>query len=190
MNYQQQQFSGPGWDSLQRAMDKSQFVLIGEQHGLAEVPKLTSALAQVFLPKLYVAEIDPYTALVLERTAKEPGLPIALERSHPFSLSFYSWAEEFELARQLSAQKVKIIGLDQVCFLATGRIYAQMARAVKGKAAKRYLQERAAALQAHDIAYFRNPAIGQAAIFQLSAAAIDSLLDITKYEKPYVRKMA
>ncbi|MEJ7663860.1 MAG: hypothetical protein WKG07_32165 [Hymenobacter sp.] len=32
------QFSGPGWDKLRASIQKSQFVLIGEDHGTAQIP--------------------------------------------------------------------------------------------------------------------------------------------------------
>lgn len=185
------QFSGAGWDSLQRAMTKAQFVLLGEQHGLAEVPIFTGALAQVFKPELFIAEIDPHTAREVERLAKQPGLPTAYERRHPFSFSFYSWAEEFDLVRQLQTQNVKTIGLDQVPTSAAGRLYLQMAQLSKNKTTRGYLNKQSTALQDKDMALFRNPTKdGIEAMIQLSEAAIDSMLLLTKKEKPEVRKMA
>ncbi|RZK54406.1 MAG: hypothetical protein EOO59_11470, partial [Hymenobacter sp.] len=56
------QFSGPGWDKLQQDIRQSQFVLVGEDHGTAQIPAFTAALAQVFKPAVYVAEIDAYQA--------------------------------------------------------------------------------------------------------------------------------
>jgi hypothetical protein len=180
------QFSGAGWDSLQRAMTKAQFVLVGEQHGLAEVPVFTGALALVFNPKLFIAEIDPYTAREVERLAKQPGLPTDYERKHPFSLSFYSSAEEFELVRQLQAQKVKTIGVEQVNAMGAGRLYLQMAQLTENKVTRTYLDQRGAAIQAHDLAFLRNPENGMPLMLKLPETAIDSLLYLTRKEKPEV----
>lgn len=118
-----QQFTGPGWGKLQRDVQQSHFVLVGEDHGTAQIPAFTAALAHVLKPAVYVAEIDPYEAQDLTQLVAQPGLPTAFQQQHPLGLSFYSWAEEFELARALRAQQVRILGVDQVnCFYA-GRFY-------------------------------------------------------------------
>jgi hypothetical protein len=183
------QFTGPGWEKLQRDVQQSQFVLVGEDHGTAQIPAFTAAVAHVLKPAVYVAEIDPYEAQDLTQLVAQPGLPTAFQQQYPLSLSFYSWAEEFELARSLRAQQVRILGVDQVnCFYA-GRFYARLAQQTKDKKARTYFQQRAAAYQAHDRAVMGIDG-GKVTLFHQSRAALDSLVTLTRQESPAVQQMA
>ena len=67
---------------------------------MAQIPVFAQAVAEVMQPKVYVAEIDRYQARDLTRLTAQPGLPSAFLRQYPMDLSFYSWAEEFKLARR------------------------------------------------------------------------------------------
>lgn len=73
-------FAGPGWEKLRAAVQRSQVVLVGESHGLAQVPRFTAALAQALHPTAFVAEIDPYVAQALTRLSAQSGQPAAYER--------------------------------------------------------------------------------------------------------------
>src|SRR5689334_16338394 len=79
-------FSGPGWDKLEQDIRKSTLVLVGEDHGMAQIPGFAAAVGQVLKPKLYVAEIDKYQARDLSRLAAQPGLPTAFSRQYPMAL--------------------------------------------------------------------------------------------------------
>ncbi|WP_375418335.1 hypothetical protein [uncultured Hymenobacter sp.] len=182
------QFSGAGWDKLRQDVQKSQFVLVGEDHGLAQIPSFTAALARELKPAVFVAEIDKYQAQDLSRLAAQPGLPVAFSRQHIMALSFYSWAEEFELARGLRAQNVALMGIDQVSCFSPGRFYARLAEQTKNQTTRTYLRRRGAAYQAHDRAMMsRDP--GQMTIMQQPPAALDSLVALARPESPAVRQM-
>lgn len=182
------QFIGAGWDKLRRDVQQSQFVLVGEDHGTAQIPAFTTALARELKPAVFVAEIDKYEAQDLTRLAAQPGLPTAFNQQYMMALSFYSWAEEFELARGLRAQHVSLLGIDQVNIFSAGRFYARLAEQAKNQATKMYLRRRGAAYQARDRATMSsNP--GQMTIMQQSAATLDSLVALTRPESPAVRQM-
>lgn len=183
------QFAGPGWEQLQQAVGHSQFVLLGEMHGTTQVPQFTAALAQVLKPRVFVAEISRYEAQDLAELVAHPGPPTAFLRAHPFALSFYSWAAEFGLARQLAAQGVQLLGIDQVSSFTPGRFYQKLAALATHPATKKYLQRRARAYQAHDRAVM-GPAPGQKTLYQQPAAALDSLLALAHAESPAVQQMA
>lgn len=180
-------FMGAGWERLQREVRQSQFVLLGETHGTAQVPQLTAALTQIFQPALFVTEIDRYQAQDLTQLAAQPGPPTAFLTRYPMALSFFSWPAEFALAHQLQTQHVPIIGVDQVNFFAAGRFYDRLADQVKNKQSRTYLRQRAAAYQAHDRATMTTD-LGQLTMMQQSAAALDSLVTVTKQESPAVRQ--
>src|SRR5215211_7189462 len=64
--------TGPGADLLSREAEAAQFVLIGEPHGIADVPIFSSALFKHIQPKgfNYLAiEIGPITARRIEDLA-------------------------------------------------------------------------------------------------------------------------
>ena len=182
------QFSGPGWDKIRASIQKSQFVLVGEDHGMAQIPLFVAAVAQVLKPAVYVAEIDPYTAQTLTQLAAQPGLPTAYARQYPAALCFYNWAEEFELIRSLRAQRVRLVGLDQVFLANAAPTYAWLASEVKSKAARAYFRRRAAIFQAQTQA---NERLGKDdyVMASQSAAALDSLQALTKGESPAVQQM-
>ncbi|WP_135392648.1 hypothetical protein [Hymenobacter metallicola] len=181
------QFSGPGWDRLQQDLQQSPLVLLGEDHGMAQIPTFAAAVARELKPALYIAEIDQYQAQDLSRLAAQPGLPTAFNRQHPMGLTFYSWAEEFELARALRAQRVPIIGIDQVSLMATGSLFERMAAQAQGKAAKAYLQSRVAPYQAQD----RRALVEGTSHYSIyqRPASLDSLRAITSQESPAVQQM-
>jgi len=183
------QFSGAGWEKLRADMLKSQFVLVGEEHGMAQIPALTVALAREFKPALYVAEIDPYVAQTLTRLTTQPGPPTAYQQRYPEALCFYNLAEEYELVRSLRAQQTRLVGIDQVFITTAAPIYAQLASLVKSPLARTYFTERAATYQRQTQAFEKRSA-EEWVMLKQSQAAIDSLLALTKSESPAARQLA
>lgn len=183
------QFSGPGWDRLRAAVQKSQFVLVGEDHGLAQIPLFTAAIAQVFNPAVFVAEIDPYVAQTLTQLSTQPGLPVAYERQYPEALCFYDRQEEFELVRTLHRQQIRLVGIDQVYGSTAAPFYRQLADLVQNSAAKTYLLRQASRYQ-HQQQGFEQAGQDEWVIEKQSQATVDSLLSLTKAESPAARQMA
>ncbi|MEO1137412.1 MAG: hypothetical protein AAFW68_12535 [Pseudomonadota bacterium] len=70
-------FSGPAWEILLREARKAQFFLLGEEHGIAENPKLAAALFRELTSSGYskvAIEISPPIAAQLDRVLREDGL--------------------------------------------------------------------------------------------------------------------
>ncbi|HEX8426012.1 hypothetical protein [Hymenobacter sp.] len=183
------QCSGPGWEKLRQDIQKSALVLVGEDHGITQIPAFTQAVAQVLKPKVYVAEIDKYQAQDLTRLTAQPGLPTAFLQQHPMYLSFYSWVEEFELARALRAQNTTLVGVEQVGFTATGRTLTLMADQVKSKTTRAFLRQQAAAIQAHDRAALVAGNYGGITINGIRTTLLDSLRKMTTTEPLAVRQL-
>lgn len=183
-----QQFAGAGWDQLQQSIRKSQFVLVGEDHGMAQIPVFTAAVARVFQPAVFVAEVDPYVAQDITALAAQPGPPTAYLQRYPEALCFANWVEEFELIRTLRAQRVQLLGLDQVFMMTAGRFYERLAGQAQGKPAKAYLQQRAAAYQAQGQVFEKEGGSKSSMLVQ-PQSAIDSLVAITRREGPAVQQM-
>jgi len=183
------QFSGAGWDKLRASVQKSQFVLLGEDHGLAQVPQLAAAIAQVLRPAVFVAEVDPYVAQEATRLVAQPGPATAYLRRYPEALCFFDLAEEYELVRTLRAQQVRLVGIDQVFCTTSAPFYARLAELVKAKPTKAYLQRQAKAFEAQNQRYEK---LGQDDYVMTTQpqSAVDSLLLLTKPESPAAQKMA
>lgn len=183
------QFSGPGWDKLTQELAESRFVLVGESHGLAQVPAFTQAVAERFAPQVFVAELDACQAQDLADLVAQPGPPVAYLREHPSSLAFYSWAEEFELVRFLRARQVELWGIDQVFLASTGRYYARLAEQVRDPATQARLREWATRYQAQDRAALQ-AGTNDFSMFTQPPAAVQELLALVQAESPAVQALA
>ncbi|WP_223649946.1 hypothetical protein [Hymenobacter psoromatis] len=183
------QFSGLGWERLLTDVRKSHFVLVGEYHGLAQIPLFTAAVAQEFKPTVYVGEVDPYVARKLTELTAQPGEPTAYVRQYPGALCFATMAEEFELIRSLRAQHTRIIGIDQVFAATAASFYTQLAGEVKHQAVRAYLTQQAARYQIQDQLnkQQRNPYY---ALLKQTPGSVDSLIALTQAESPTARQMA
>lgn len=185
------QFAGPGWETLQRAITQSQFVLLGEEpHGAAQIPGFANAVAQVLHPKAFVAEISPYEAQQLNQLAAQPGLPTAYQQRYPFSLSFYSYTEEFQLAQALHARGVPVLGIDMHYVGNTGHLLDQMADLARDKRVQLTLRRQAQIYLTHDRQVYHPGSKTQFYLSTRSSAAVDSLVALTAHESAQVQQMA
>lgn len=95
--------AGPGAELLIREGEASQFFLIGEEHGIAEIPRLASALFRELAPAGYghlAVEIGFRLAAKLESLAREPSPERALidfYDAHPPGAPFFNLEEEARL---------------------------------------------------------------------------------------------
>jgi hypothetical protein len=185
------QFTGSGWEALQRAISQSQFVLLGEEpHGAAEIPGFADVVAQVLHPKAFVAEISPYEAQQLNQLAAQPGLPTAYQQHYPFSLSFYSYTEEFQLVQALHARGVPVVGIDMHYVGNTGHLLDQMADLAQHKPVQISLRRLAQTYLTHDRQVYQPGSKVQFYLSTRSPAAVDSLVALTAQESAQVQQMA
>jgi hypothetical protein len=87
------------------------------------------------------------------RLGSQSGQPAAYEQQYPKSLCFYDRREEFELARTLSHQQVRLVGIDQVYGSTAAPFYAQLAGLVTRQATRTYLLHQAARYQRQTLAF-------------------------------------
>ena len=100
-------FSGPAWASLVAEGKAAQFFLLGEEHGIAENPKLAGALFTALVPAGYarfMIEVSPPMAGALDAAARDgvAGLQ-QLFASPGYEPAFYGMAEEAALLAQVRA---------------------------------------------------------------------------------------
>lgn len=95
-------FSGPAFERLLAEARESQFFLIGEEHGIAENPKLAAQLFADLTDDGYeklAIEVSPPIAALLDSVAKDDGLDglAALFSSRGGEPAFFGMREEAEL---------------------------------------------------------------------------------------------
>lgn len=107
----------PGAKMLVEEARQSQFFLIGEDHGSAEIPRLAEAIDEALRPLGYshiAIEAGPLTGERLEAMAAKGGLEAigAFNRARPFTLPFFNWREEAQYL--VSAVRSKKAGVKRV----------------------------------------------------------------------------
>jgi hypothetical protein len=104
--------TGAGADFLLDEGRRSQFFLIGEDHGGAESSRFALAVFQALEPAGYhhiAVEAGPITAKRLHSLGSVEAIG-RLNVAHPFALPFFNWREEAEF---LVGTKADVWGLDQ-----------------------------------------------------------------------------
>jgi len=117
------QLSGKGFDFLDEVGKTTPFFLIGEDHGMAEVPLFTAALFKAFKKydyQYFATETGSYTAEFLQKTGAKKEMYAELEtffKKYIWSIPFYSFREEctiLEAVLEGKEQEERVIwGLDQ-----------------------------------------------------------------------------
>jgi hypothetical protein len=125
LDYRRGRFSGPAWDWLLEKGRTAHFFLLGEEHGIAENPKLAAQLFAALVPSGYskvAVEISPPMAREIDSALTGGGLA-ALRRmfaSRGSNTAFFGMREEAEwLAAARSALpggKPFLWGLDYEAF--------------------------------------------------------------------------
>jgi hypothetical protein len=119
----QSTFSGPGFDFLLQRASDAQFVALGEEHNLREIPPFTSALFQALHERYGFDHLALETDPVMARMASAPPLRgnrealFALARRYPNAFTFDT-DQEIEMIADsgaISGTRARPIwGLDQV----------------------------------------------------------------------------
>ncbi|GJL95762.1 MAG: hypothetical protein DHS20C05_21670 [Hyphococcus sp.] len=122
------QASGAGFDWLIEQGAEAQYFLIGERHGLAEIPTISASLFEALVEQGYrhaALEFGPFGARLAEEKLKQGGYN-ALEKYLTSqdglgSIAFLDWREESEMAARIyAASGLKhgaLWGLDQEFFI-------------------------------------------------------------------------
>ncbi len=122
---------GKSTSILQDAVIGSQFVLIGEQHGIVEVGQFSDrlyAMAQREGYRHLALEVSPFMAEELEKKVKmgKDSL-MALDQHLPFSIPFYNNKNDFSmLANALDQEGNDYWGLDQVFIVEPRSLFGKL----------------------------------------------------------------
>jgi hypothetical protein len=114
---------GPGGDVLREATADAQFVALGEDHGIQQIPEFAAAFCELLAPQGFhtlALEIGPYVSKPLEEFVKAADGAKRLaefDKNYPETIAFYTWREEFAFlqscANAIGPDKLRLWGLDQ-----------------------------------------------------------------------------
>lgn len=134
---------GPGAAVIEKAVQGAQYVMIGEDHGIAEIAAFSTALCRAVAPQGFNAvavETGPSTATVLTQalgSADPTSKVAAYDTQHPFSIAFYDFSEEYAFLRAcreaMGPSRFAVWGLDQELMGSSGVILADLSVAVASK---------------------------------------------------------
>lgn len=135
--------AGDGAALLTSAARTARYVVVGEDHGLAETSQLTEALFRELRPlgfETYVTEVGPWSARRLVELAEQSRDGRAFAEffaRYPFSIPFAPYREEAALlttVAALSDAAAPIWGIDQEFFFAPQMLLDELARRAEGEA--------------------------------------------------------
>lgn len=168
-------FTGTGWDKILTRAKLSNNVLIGEDHFTNETPFFVSALASQIKFDNFFCEIDPFTARILQDKIKNLPAPdmekYVAEYGNTFS--FYAFAPEFDLLKQLTKANTAINGTDQILLVGDGLICNELQKTTKSKRAREIYES----IKNNSKTYFANFLKDQSKPFYLLTPEFEKTLD-------------
>jgi hypothetical protein len=123
------QLAGTGAGVLHDATQHADYVLLGEDHGTAEIPRFADALFTSLVPSGFqtaVVETGPELSTQLQKWIAQPaGVKqfVAFESRFPATTAFFSWRDEYAFLRHaytVTGGKLQVWGIDQELMGASG----------------------------------------------------------------------
>lgn len=184
---------GPGGDALSRAAQDNQFMMVGEDHGISELPLFVGALFDAARPAGYrhlAVEIGPITGRRLETMMRAPDaqqqVDAFLGRYIPFSLPFFFWKEESQMlervVKSMPGQRGVVWGLDQEFIVSPTYMFDRLAVIAPNRAARDIATQYAAASMAGDKSMIKTGNPGA----ELMVTATDA--DVARLENAFAAK--
>ena len=130
ISVQDGKLAGPSADVLRGALADAQFVAMGEDHGIRQIPEFAAALCVELAVHGFHhlgLEVGTYVAPDLEKIARSADGAKQLaefEEKYSETIAFYNWQEEFAMLQKCenaaSPGHMTIWGMDQEFMGATG----------------------------------------------------------------------
>jgi erythromycin esterase-like protein len=170
-------FEGQGWDFLQKEIANTQFLMIGEQHGEAEIPVFTTKIAEIFKPTALVTEIDPFSVMRLKKISVHPDQYAAHFKQNPYDFAFYCWEPEMELARQMQLKNIDIWGVNELNTMGLGSFFDMLANEAKSPANKKKALQKKEECFRWDLPIYQDVnRYGDFRGYHITTATVDSLI--------------
>lgn len=135
--------SGSGAPVMQNAISGAQFVMIGEDHGIAQIPQFVGAVCDLVGPEGFhtmAVESGPLAAAELQQwVTRDEGRArlMEFEKKFPESIAFYDFQEEYDLlshcAHSARGGPFRLFGLDQELMGSSGLILTRILETHPGK---------------------------------------------------------
>jgi hypothetical protein len=181
--------AGKGAATLQAAIDDASFVMLGEDHGIEQIPTLATALCNELAPHGFhrlAIEVGPSVApkLAAMAAAKDGAAQnAAFTAKYPETIAFYDWKEDFAFlsacAKATGAQHapLELWGVDQELMGASGLLLQQILDTQPGPKAKAAIEalaqenvdDRAAVVKSGDFTKLFMMSAKQAALDEAAA---------------------
>jgi hypothetical protein len=142
-------FTGSGANVIKEIIPGSQFLLVGEQHGISEPALFTETLFQEAIQFKYsylAIETDPFVAKKLESTIRESQEAVfEFLKTYPGSVPFYATQEDLKLVQtavSLSAANESVLwGVDQVFLGAPRLLFSRLSEMAPDPNARQMAEE-------------------------------------------------
>ena len=181
---------GSGADSLAAEARANQFILVGEDHGIREVPEFVGALFELAKPAGYrhlAVEVGPFTGLMLEDMMRasegQRNLDAFLARYTPYSVPFFFWREEAQMlervVKSLPGQKDVVWGLDQEFMISPTYLFDVIAE--YAPAGRLIAMDRARVSRRGDSVLIKNGDPSQLWMLTVTDTDIAKLRDVFRY---------
>lgn len=131
-------FKGEGWEKILSEAQKSNFVMIGEDHFINEVPFFCNALTSQIKFDNFFCEIDPYALKIIASKIKTLSDAQLRKYQADFgsTFSFFAMSSEFDLMKNIVQSGTNVYGLDQVLMIGDRLICSELITMTKNPAAK------------------------------------------------------
>ncbi len=164
-------FTGKGWDLIQAGVQKNQYVLIGEDHFMTEVPYFTEQVLKATTFNTFALEVDPYIAQIINQKMAQPDTASLMKWATQAgsALSFYGLREEFHALREAHRTHTTLIGLDQVAMMSDPLLYDDLLRTATRSSTRLHysaMAERAKTAAAKFTEDMSQPTYMQSAMFE------------------------
>ncbi|MBS1852264.1 MAG: hypothetical protein JST79_15260 [Acidobacteria bacterium] len=179
------EWSGSAAPVLREAMARAQYILLGEDHGLAEIPAFATAVCTLAGPQGFhtlAVETGPLAAEALTGwVGRKDGTErlVAFEKQYPATIAFYNFQQEFDwlshCAQKARGGQFHLWGLDQELMGASGLILARILETHPGKNAEQAVRR---LMQKNDQAYAAASQSGSPGEIFMMSASDDELKEL------------
>jgi len=200
ISVQDGKLAGPSAEVLRAALAEAQFVALGEDHGIRQIPEFAAALCAELAPHGFHhmgLEIGTYVATELEKMARsaEGAKQLAeFDKKYPETLAFYNWQEEFAMLQKCegaaSPGHMTIWGLDQEFMGATGFLADRILATNPGPEAKAAVETLLKETSEARAAAAKSGSPGDLFMMTAKQEELDHLRDMLKKQgKPEAQKL-
>jgi hypothetical protein len=200
ISVQDGKLAGPSAEVLRAAVADAQFVALGEDHGIRQIPEFAAALCTELATHGFHhmgLEIGTYVAPDLEKMARRTDGSKQLaefEQKYPETIAFYNWPEEFAMLQKCegaaSPGHMTIWGLDQEFMGATGYLADKILATNPGPEAKAAVEVIVKKNNDARAAAVKSGSPGDLLMMRVKQEELDHVRDLLKKQgKPEAQKL-